>query len=326
MGQQTLLRITQSWQTSIKGRTPLAVPSWVSPGLLQHLIKEHYTIYLEDCTRGNVCGCFVGVFFMQLSGSKPQAALSDEVPWWLLKRAQKYLGKELRSTCWCKLRIPDWALNSRCTSQLPFYGFLSLRVHFLLPSEFELSLHQQQSGLETVWKNTECCKTDKIRAASQKANSSSIHRGETERSKDPASTKQAVAEPATRPRFLQISGCRHTKQGWQPPRLPSPCWAEGLCTARDVLSPGCPCDVLPGGTSVAGAAAEGAFHLFWAEMGTVGIGGSFSRQFTPSFSCRALVILEEMAGGCSVCWLDGPLARQQGHFINWLIPRTASLH
>lgn len=53
---------------------------------------------------------------------------------------------------------------------------------------------------------------------------------------------------------------------------------------------------------MAGAAAEGAFHLFWAEMGTVGIGGSFSRQFTPSFSCRALVILEEMAGSLLAGW------------------------
>jgi len=46
-----------------------------------------------------------------------------------------------------------------------------------------------------------------------------------------------------------------------------------------------------------GDPAEGTLHLLWASMGTVGMGGSFSRQFTPCFSSRALVILEEMAGG-----------------------------
>lgn len=34
------------------------------------------------------------------------------------------------------------------------------------------------------------------------------------------------------------------------------------------------------------------FHLFWAETGTTGMGGSFRRHSGPSESMRALVILE----------------------------------
>lgn len=34
------------------------------------------------------------------------------------------------------------------------------------------------------------------------------------------------------------------------------------------------------------------FHLFWAETGTTGIGGSFWRHSGPRESMRALVILE----------------------------------
>lgn len=85
-----------------------------------------------------------------------------------------------------------------------------------------------------------------------------------------------------------------------------------------MLSPDPPGAAVVGGVLAPGAPAEGTLHLVWAEMGTAGIGGSFWRQFTPSFSSRALVILEETAGSHPARWLDGPCSSQEGHFLSWL--------
>ena len=75
-----------------------------------------------------------------------------------------------------------------------------------------------------------------------------------------------------------------------------------------------------------GAPAEGTLHLFWAEMGTVGIGGRFWRQFTPSLSSRALAILEETAGRHPSVSCTGRAAAA-GTLLNPAhLSRTASPH